>query len=109
MRLGQTDVAAATEATTSNRLLMRALDPGAGRVPGPKRIRRLLAASRLQGFALRMGLQADDAGFLLRSGTARTKRTRCAIRPREAGLEDHSVLRIRAGRPREALFARRAR
>src|SRR5512135_3723538 len=94
MRLGQTNVAAGTEAATSNRLLMRALDAGPGGVPGPKHVRRLPAACRLEGFVLVAGLQADDSRFVLRFGTLRTKWTRRAIRPGKAGLEDHPVLRI---------------
>src|SRR5512135_569035 len=109
MRLGQTDVVARTKSTTSNRLLMRAFDAGPGGVLGPKRVRRLPAACRLEGFVFVAGLQADDSGFVLRFGTVRTKRTGRAIRPGKAGLEDHPVLRIRVGEPGDALFARRAR
>src|SRR3954451_24978114 len=108
MRLRLPDIATKPQPAPSDRLFMRALDPGTRRVPMAELLGRLLAPGRLQRLVVLTRLQPDDPWLLLRPRALRPGWTRRAILAGEPRLEDHAVLRIRVGKPGDALLARRA-
>src|SRR4051794_3627265 len=105
VRLGEAEVTGMAQAAAADGLLVGGLDAGARRVARAELGRRPPVPGGVQSLVVLARLQADDPRLELGSGAAGAQRAGRAVLRGEAGLEDHAVLRVGVGHPRDAAFA----
>lgn len=108
MGSGLSDVACALETTPANALRMGTFDPCPRRILLTERVCGLPLTRGLQRLVLLPRLEAEETRFLLGSGTLRSLETGRTVFTRKAHFPCHAALRIRVGKPGNALLAHRA-